>query len=193
MNLKIITAPTTEPVSLAEVKLNLRVVTDVDNTLVTSLIKTARSHCENILHRALASTTFELIMDSFPSQIELPMPPVESVTSIKYKDYLGVETTWPTSEYIFYNSEPAQIILAYGKAYPSFTPYPIGAVKIRYVAGYKAGSTDPNLLIPEQYKQAILLTIGHLYEHREDVSDEVLKNIPGGVGSLLIPTKIWSF
>ena len=193
MNLKIITAPTVEPVTLTEAKLHLRVTSTADDTLITGLIKTARQQAENFTGRSLASATFELVMDSFPYQIELPMPPVESITSIKYKDSDGIETTWSSSEYIFYNSEPAIITLAYGKSYPTFTPYPIGAVKIRYVAGYETGATDPNFLIPEEYKQAMLLLIGHLYEHREEVTDEVLKNIPDGVQSLLFPSKIWSF
>ena len=158
MNLKIITAPTIESVSLAEAKLHLRITANTDNVLITSLIKVARHHCENILHRALASTTFELIMDKFPStQIELPMPPTELITSIKYTDYLGIETEWlPTSEYIFYASEPAIIIPAYGFDFPSFIPYPIGAVKVRFVAGYKTTGNDANLIIPEEYKQAML-------------------------------------
>ena len=194
MNLKIITQPTIEPVSLAEAKNHLRVVTDVDNTLIASEIVTARHHCENILHRALASTTFELVMDKFPcTQIELPMPPTESVTSIKYTNSDGLEVEWDDENYIFYNCEPAIIICAYGISWPSFTPYPIGAIKIRYVAGYKTTGTDASLLIPEEYKNAMLLLIGHLYSHREEVSEEVLKNIPIGIDSLLYPTRIWDF
>jgi uncharacterized phiE125 gp8 family phage protein len=194
MNLKIITAPTTEPISLTEAKLHLRVTSDVDNTIITNLIKVARRHAEKILWKALASTTFELVMDKFPcGEIELPMPPVESVESIKYTNSDEDEVEWDDDNYIFYNSEPAIIIPAYGLSYPTFTPYPIGAVKIRYIAGYKTGSTDPNLLIPEEYRQAMLLLIGHLYEHREEVAEEVLKNIPAGVQSLLFPDRIWSF
>lgn len=194
MNLKIITAPTVEPISLIVAKSHLRVINTADDTLIASKIITARHHCENILHRALASTTFELIMGNFPcNKIVLPMPPVESVTSIKYKDCDSIETTMPTADYIFYNSEPAIIVPDYGISWPSFTPYPVGAVKIRFIAGYKTSGSDASLIIPEEYKQAMLLLIGHLYEHREEVSEEVLKNIPTGIDSLLYPTRIWDF
>ena len=167
---------------------------NTEDILLSSYIVSARHHCENILHRSLASTTFELIMDKFPcTQIELPMPPTESITSIKYTNSDGDEVEWDDENYIFYNCEPAIIICAYSVSWPSFTPYPIGAIKIRFIAGYRAGAVDPNLLIPEEYKQAMLLFIGHLYEHREEVTEEVLKNIPMGVDSLLYPTRIWSF
>jgi uncharacterized phiE125 gp8 family phage protein len=194
MNLKNITQPIVEPILLTEAKLHLRVTSDVDNTLIANLIKTARQHAENFTGRVLASATFELIMDIFPSdKIKLPMPPVKSVTSIKYTDSDGLEVEWDDENYIFYNSEPAIIVPAYGISWPSFTPFPVGAVKIRYIAGYEASLTDASLIIPEPIRQAILLLIGHLYEHREEVSEEVLKNIPMGIQSLLYPYKIWSF
>ena len=194
MNLKITTAPTVEPLTLTEAKAHLRVTSTADDTLITGLIKTARQQAENFTGRSLASATFELVMDSFPYQIELPMPPVESITSIKYKDSDGIETTWSSSEYIFYNSEPAIITLAYGKSYPTFTPYPIGAIKIRFVAGYRAASEDPNLHIPEAIKQALLLIIGTLYENRENIIiGQTIAKIPLSAEALLYPYRVWSF
>lgn len=193
MNLKIITAPTVEPLSLTEARLHVRATSTAEDTLITSLIKTTRQLAENFTNRALASATFELIMDKFPCKIELPMAPVESVTSIKYKDSDNVETTWASSEYIFYNSEPAVVIPAYSKSFPSFNPYPIGAVKIRFVAGYKTTGTDPNLLIPEAIKQAMLLTIGSLYENREDIIvGTIVAKLPLSAQALLYPYRIWS-
>jgi uncharacterized phiE125 gp8 family phage protein len=194
MNLKIITAPITEPVSLAEAKLHLRVTTDTDNTLITSLISSARQHCENITCRALASATFELVMDTFPEKIVLPMSPVESVTSKKYTDSDGIDTTLAATEYILYTSEPAVVIPDYDVSWPSFTEYPLGAVKVRYVAGYRAASTDASLHIPEAIKQAILLIISTLYENRENiVIGQTIANIPMGAEALLQPFRIWSF
>lgn len=195
MNLKIITAPTIEPLTLTEAKAHLRVTSTADDTLITTLIKVARQQCENFTGRALASATFELIMDSFPNgNIELPMTPVESVTSIKYKDSDNVETTWSSAEYIFYNSEPAVINLAYNKSYPTFTPYPIGAVKIRFVAGYKLSGTDASLIIPEVIKQALLLQISTLYENRENIIiGQTVAEMTFGTKSLLYPYKIFSF
>lgn len=195
MNLKIITPATTEPVSLAEAKLHLRVTADTDNTLITNLIKTARQHAENYAGRALASQTLELVLDNFPccyvdnspcGYIELPMPPVTSVTSVKYKNSDGIEATWDTAEYIFYDKEPAIITLAFNKSWPSFTPYPAGAVKVRYVAGYTTN-------IPEPIRQAMLLLIATLYENREDIIvGQPAVKLPFGVQALLYPYKIFT-
>jgi len=195
MNLKIITTPTIEPVSLVEAKLHLRVTTDTDNTLISDLITAARQYCEAITNRALASATFELILDDFTDKIVLPMPPVESNTvSIKYTDSDSIETTLATTEYILYTSEPAILIPDYGIDWPSFTPYPTGAVKIRYTAGYRAASTDENLHIPEAIKQAILLVIGHFYENRQEyIVGQTIAKIPLAAESLLYPYHVWSF
>ena len=195
MNLKRITAPTTEPLSLTEVKAHLRITHSDEDTLITSLIKVARQQAESITHRSIASAVYEFTIDDFPSdEIVLPMPPVESVTSIIYKDKDSVETTWASDEWIFYNSEPAKIIPAYGKDFPSFTPYPIGAVKIRYTAGYKTTSTDADLIIPEEIKQALRLLVADYYEFREDLLSKghIPKTVPFGVIALLSPYRVWS-
>ena len=167
---------------------------NTEDTLLENLIKVARQHCENFTGRALASQTLELVMDDFPcDKIELPMPPVKLIESIKYTDSDGDEVEWDDGNYIFYNSEPAIIIPAYGISWPTFTPYEIGAVKIRFVAGYEISLTDASLIIPEPIRQAMLLLIGHLYENREETTGETLKNIPMGIQSLLYPYRIWSF
>lgn len=194
MNLKIITAPTIEPVTLTEAKAHLRVTGTDSDTLITSLIVAARQHCEAITCRALASATFELILDDFTDKIVLPMSPVESVTSIKYTDSDSIETTLMDTEYILYTSEPAVIVPDYDVSWPSFTEFPLGAVKIRYVAGYRAASTDANLHIPEAIKQAILLVIGHLYENRQEyIIGQTIAKIPLAAEALLTPYRIWSF
>jgi len=195
MTLKIITAPTVEPILIAEAKKHLRVISNDEDTLITSIIKVARQVAENFTHRAIASQTLEYIIDDFPEEvITLPMPPVESITSIKYKNSEGVETEWDNTKYIkFLDSEPAKIVPAYGESFPSFIPYPIGAVKIRYVAGYKTGGTDPNIIIPEAIKQALLLLIGHYFENREILLERghIPKTIPFSAEALLYSYKIW--
>ena len=40
-------------------------------------------------------------MDSWPlGDIEIPNPPLQSVSSIKYKDSAGTEATWADTNYI---------------------------------------------------------------------------------------------
>ena len=192
--LKIITAATTEPLSLAEAKNHLRVLTNDEDALISVLITAARQWCENFTGRALASQIFEYILDDFPEEDEkiiLPMPPLETVDSIKYKDFEETETEWNAVNYIVDDeSIPARIALAYGKYFPSYTPYPVNSVRIRFTAGYKEGG-DPHLEMPEQINSAIKLLIGHLFENRENVViGSAANKVPFTVEALLYPYKV---
>ena len=170
---------------------------NIEDTLLSNLITVARQSGETITKRALASATFELTLDKFPANevIILPMPPVElPITSIKYKNKDGIEAILFDQDYIVYDDMPAKIIPAYGKSFPDIELYPIGAVKIRYVAGHKTTGDDASLIIPEEIKQGLLLLIGNYYEYREDLlaRGHIPKTIPFGVRALLEPYKIWS-
>ena len=197
MNLKIISGPTTEPVTLAEATLHLKVDSIADNSLITMLIKAARQSAENFTARALASQVLELILDDFSQEkIVLPRPPVENVLWVKYRNSSGIEATVPSSDYIaFVDADPAEVVPAYCKSWPSFIPYPRGAVRIRYTAGYKPGSPNPELLLPEAIKEAILLSVGSWYENRQDLlaRGHIPKSLPLGAEYLLYQYRIWSF
>lgn len=173
--LKIITAPATEPVTLAQVKLHLGIdISDGDDNL-ESFIKSAREDCEDFQNYAYITQTWELTLDKWPEfPFKLPKPPLISVTSIKYYDFEGTETTWATTEYIVdTDSEPGRITLAYNKLIPTTILQPINGIKIRYVVGYGAASD-----VPESVKQAIKLLVGDSNENRESTSDRRIEELP---------------
>ncbi len=149
-----------------------------ENTLISDLITGAREYCENHTRRALATQTIEAYPDWFPcrNEIELPKPPLQSVTSVIYKDSAGTETTMTAdTEYLTdLESSIGRLVLPYGKGWPSFTPYPMNPIKIRYVAGYSALNPMPKLI-----KQAMLLHIGYFYNHRDavDLNEETERAI----------------
>jgi len=163
--LRLITAPATEPVSSAEAKLHLKVDGSTDDTLIAALISAARILCESFQGRGYITQTWELTLDAFPaSPFELPMAPLASVVSIKYKDADGTEYTVDSGDYVLdLSSEPGRVALADGKSWPSVSLYPVGGVKIRYTVGGASA--------PANVKQAILLTIGDWYEDRQAGSD----------------------
>ena len=177
---KVITAVSTEPVSLTEAKAQVRVTGTSEDTLITNLIKAAREYCENVTGRALASQTLELLLDRFPpGGFELPMPPLQSVTSIKYTNSDGDESTVSAEDYIVdADRQIGRVILGYGKSWPSFTPYPSNPIRVRYVAGYTSA--------PQSIKQAMLLLIAHWFANRESVMvGTVTKEIEFAVTALL--------
>jgi uncharacterized phiE125 gp8 family phage protein len=182
MALKVITPPTVEPVTLTEAKLHCRVDGSSEDTLITGLIQAAREHVENIiLHKALVTQTLEYVISAFPeNDLQLPMPPLASVTSIKYTDSVGVESTIAPADYVV-NSDcsPGLVIPAYGKSWPSATLRPSGGIRVRYVAGYGLAAS-----VPQGFKQAILLLIGHLYQNRELMANASLGEMPFAVTAL---------
>ena len=182
----VVTPPAVEPVSLVEAKLHLRVDISDDDNLITALIETAREMVEGIGRRAMITQVWNYILDEFPSsdEIVLPMPPLQSVASIKYKDTAGDESTFSSDDYIVNtDTEPGKVVLAYGASWPSTSLYPTGAITVQFTAGFGDASTD----VPEKYRQAMLLLIGHWYENREAIATTgaVPKEIPMGVNALL--------
>lgn len=192
MPLVLQTAPTSEPVTTAEAKTHLRVTTSDDDTYIGTLITVARKHVETITGRALINQTWDYFLDNFPpgDKIVIPLPRLSSVTTVKYTDKDNAQTTFTASKYIVdTNNEPGQIVLAYGESWPTFTPRPINAVEIRFVAGYGSGAAN----VPEGIKQAMLLLIAHWYENREPITDLNMKEIPETANALLWPYRVMQF
>ena len=181
MDWLVTTEPATEPVTLAEAKLHLRVDGSDDDDLITELIKSARRFCEKFQNRAFITQTITAKMDEFSDPIVLPMPRLISVTSVKYYDEDGVQQTLASSYYdVDTTSEPGKITLAYNQSWPTIRGIH-HSVEVIYTAGYGAAASN----VPEEVKSAMKLLLGHLYEHRETVSEIKLSEVPMGVKSLL--------
>lgn len=185
MPLKLVTPPAEEPVSLEEAKSHLRLEGVDDDAYVAVLIAAARRRCEAYQSRAYITQTWDLYLDGFPAgDIRIPIAPLESVVSVKYKDTAGsMQTLDPSCYVVDTASEPGRISPACGQSWPS-TYGEINAVEIRFVAGYGAAAD-----VPEHIRQAILMTVGDLYEHRGG-EEGVDRDIERAVEALLWPDRI---
>jgi len=184
-------APTAEPVTLTEAKTHLRVDVTDDDVLITSLITSARQYVEQIARRALVTQTWRLSMQEFPASgvIILPKPPLQSVTSITYTDINGTTSTVDSSIYtVDTDSEPGRVVLKYGESWPSASLANTNPVQVTFVAGYGGQGA-----VPEYWKQAILLLVGHWYENREAivVTGAIPKEMPMAVRSLIQMNRNW--
>jgi len=162
MRLRLITPAAAPPVSLAEAKAQLRIADSEDDTMIVGLVSAAVGQLDGrngMLGRALVTQTWEMVLDTFPAgQITVPLPPLQTVESIKYQNDANVQTTLDPSEYVVDAlSEPGLIFPV--DAWPStyFTP---NAVVIRFTAGY--GAADA---VPEPIKSAIKLRVQSLYDN----------------------------
>ncbi len=166
MPLSVLTPPAFEPVTCDEAKTHLRVTHTDDDAYIDGLIGAARGYCERFTRRTYPTTTLKLSLDRFPpgnKAIVLPYPPLVSVTAVQYVDDSGTTHTLATSAYtVDAESEPGRVVPAYGTVWPSARGH-VNDVSVTYVAGKAAAS------IPASVKQAMLLLIGHWYEHRESV------------------------
>lgn len=191
MNLRLVTPPAEEPVTLAQAKLHLRIITALDQTepseddaYVSALITAARQAAENSLNRPVALATYELRGDAF--DVPLPVSPVAALTSVTYVDAAGVVQTVDPAGYELAGTVDAPVLrVAYGGAWPSGVRGQDDDVRIQFTAGWSTAD------LPKPIYQAILLTIGHLYENREDSTALNLSELPMGSRYLLTPYRIW--
>lgn len=173
---KIITEPTSEPCSVAEVKQHLRIDDLADatentaqNSEISRFIATARKLIEKTTGRTIHQTTLEIALDRWPACEFIALPratPLVSITSLKYLATDATETTVSASTYIADTyPTPGRLTLAYGESWPSTTLYPASPIRVRYVAGIATTSpiTDPDSRI----KQAAFLLVAGMWENRE--------------------------
>jgi len=189
MPLTLNTAPTIEPVNLSNAKAHLRVSGQEDDLYITDLIIAARRYTENVLNRALITQTWEYYLDDWPETIEIPMPPLQSVTSVKYTDLDGSQSTFSSASYtVDTDSEPGRIILNDGYTWPNDTLFPTNPIQIIFVAGYGDSTQD----VPADIRAAIKLTIANYYENREpSVVGPFVNAVPMAIDALLYPYRLF--
>lgn len=189
-----ITAPTQEPVTILEVKDHLRLDGTDEDWYIQGLIKTARDMIESHTKRHLITQTWEYRANAFPAGVlEIQdHNPMSSVTSIVYLDSDGSSQALSTGDYNYeVVEETARVFPARSTSWPATYSYEDSRnnVRVRFVSGY--GGADS---VPEAIKQAIFLTIGDLYENRENiVIGRYVAKIPGTAEALLAPYTITRF
>jgi uncharacterized phiE125 gp8 family phage protein len=172
LNLQVVTAPALEALTLEEAKAHVRV--ELDNTdeddYLRGLIRTATRMARDGTSKALLTQTLALRLDRFPcTEIYLPCPPLQSVSSITYLDTSNVLQTLAATKYQVVGARATPDELApdgyvrpsYGNAWPTTYPVP-ECVVITYVAGWASAEA-----VPDGIKRGMLELIGDLYAQRE--------------------------
>jgi hypothetical protein len=201
-----------EPVTLAQLKRHARVDITEDDVYLAGLIRNVREFCEGAQNRAYLNTVFDARYCGFPVSggyynrairemgpsplwlpsaqglMQLPRPPLVSVTSITYIDTGGISQVVDPSLYNVSPGSPGWVEAAWGQTWP-LPRNELDSVTIRFVAGYGA---DPSS-VPGTIQQVILLLAGHWYENREPILASgvipLVKEIPYTVQSLLANEK----
>lgn len=170
-SIKLIAPPESEQWTLAAARLECRIDADEEDCppshpldpLILEKIAAAREYCEEYLGRALVPQTIEVALDAFygsdqqsDAAIELPMPPVLSIVSVKYIDADGAEQTMSEADYRLDNyQEPGWLLPAYGGTWPTARGVS-NAVKVRMMVGYSiAGDSPETNPLPWKYRAAM--------------------------------------
>jgi uncharacterized phiE125 gp8 family phage protein len=174
MAYKLITAPSEEPVTLAEAQDHCRIDgNEFDALLAGIIIPAVRNAAESETGRALCTQTRELVLDTFPEAFLLRGAPIAAIVSLKYLDTAGVEQTLNPADYLLdKDNEPGYVVPAYGKGWPASYQVP-NAVRLRYTCGYGAAAA-----VPAPIKQWMLLAIGTMKAQAETIGDTKQASLP---------------
>lgn len=191
MGLSLLTAPASEPVTLAEARLWCKVDTTDDDALITSLVRHARQRAEDIMQTAVITQRWDQTLDSFPpAEIRLRRPPVSRIVSITYVDTAGATQTLASSNYTLDASTfPGWVLPAYGVDWPA-TRDQANAVTVRFDTGYANASA-----VPEPIRTWMHLTVKFLYDNREAfVVGARISEVPNRyIDAMLDPYTIFEF
>jgi uncharacterized phiE125 gp8 family phage protein len=190
MSAILLSPPSSEPVSLADAKLFLRVEHDADDDLIAALIAAARVQLEAQTRRALITQGWRLTRDVWPVSGALPILPVplREVTAIGVYDSAGMLQMLHVDDFqIDTVSAPALLSFARGAL-----PAPgrrNGGIEIDIEAGYGDDASD----VPEPFRQAIRLLVAHWYENRRIISASgEVAALPASVSALIAPFRVLS-
>lgn len=158
-----------EPLSLDEAKAWLRVTDTSEDDLITTLIGAARQMAEKRTNRAFITQTWELVLDGFPActrQIELPIAPLLTVTSVAYVDTAAASQTLNSSLYqVDVVREPGRLVLLPTESWPD-TEDGINKVTITFTAGFGAAATA----MPADLITAVRYILSEWFTDRREVS-----------------------
>jgi uncharacterized phiE125 gp8 family phage protein len=182
---KVTTGPSSEPLTLSEVKAFLKVDGSDEDGLITLLIQAARESVEKYCTLALLPQTITEYFGKFEQYgLRLSISPLISVTSVTYTavgsttqtlstDIYGTDTAWT----------PPLIYRKYNQDFPTIEPGP-KSITVTYQAGYANAAS-----VPATLKQAMLLMIADWYDNRQDG----VKTMPTASQILLDRFRVWYY
>jgi uncharacterized phiE125 gp8 family phage protein len=172
MNLVLATPPSTAEilniVSVAELKAEQRVTHSLEDAAIQAAIEDAYGFLDGRngwLNRSILTQTWKLYLPAFADRMELPFPPLSSVTQVRYRDTANAWQVLDTSVYVVVAGEfVPYLALADGQSWPETYVHP-EAVEATYVAGYGLGAAVKAGAFG--IRRGIKLLAGHFYRNRE--------------------------
>lgn len=186
MTYALITPPGAEPLTLAEVKEHLRLDANDEDTLLGSLIRTARDHLERETALCLVTQSWRLYLDRWPRDgiVRIARSPVQAIENIRIHDAEGTPVDVPLEDHLLDGEgRPARLWLR--NAPPPAQA--VNGIEIDFRAGYGEAGTD----VPDTLKRAMLLHVGHMFAFRGVISpDQQPAGVPDSYERLTAPFRL---
>lgn len=173
-----ITAPASYPVTAADVKAAGRIDGTEFDTQLALLIPALTKRAESLTGRAFVTRDFELQLDRFPcAGIDLQLPDVSAIASIKYFDVDGVDRTLATGAWLLASAGlPSKVYPPYGVNWPSARLVPNG-VRVRFTAGFGDAAA-----VPQEIKLWIIAHCIQAIENPSGAAEQNFSELPFASG-----------
>lgn len=163
-----IVQPASEPVTRDQLKAFSRVTSNLEDSLLDTLIRTARRECETYMKRSLITQTKVLTVKSlaYGTSVDLPEGPVQSLTKVEYLDandgtYKDLDSSVYRLSHMNRFVSEVRIVEGFDKNVDTKSEE---AFRITYVAGYGDDGDD----VPPEVQTGILIAANNVYENRGD-------------------------
>ena len=159
-SIRVVTPPVNDPVTIAEAKrqLNIAASDDAHDDKLADLIQDATETWQHDTHQKLITQTIEHVQERWEPMVRLTWRPLQSITSVQYRDANGtLQTVANTS----YSLDLGNGLIRFNRTYtvPNyFSEW--NAWQVQYVAGYGDNSTD----VSQLDRGAILTLVAHKFE-----------------------------
>lgn len=148
---------TSEPIPVTEAEDFLR-ATDTQAALLQAMIQSVRTEAERLSHRLLTRRSVEAEWEEFYSKVDLPRPPIDSVSSVETYD--AGNDQWDSVDSADYDLRGRTLTLESD----------VHGVPLRVT--YTAGYDD----LPADLRLQMLRDIRHAYDHRDETMGEVVQD-----------------
>lgn len=168
-----------EPVTVADVKAQVRFVFDIEDALIGNYIAGARDRCEAELNRKLRRQRIELTYSAWGTGLRLDrMGHDVEIESITYVDAAGQVQTMPAADYRIKKEHLLLVLPAIGKDWPA-----LNCEAPAIVVTLQAGCATP-ADVPQPVKNWIMAVAASMFRTRESHSDKTMTELEF-IGGLL--------